>query len=86
MYSGIIYCLTHDDVQDVVTWLQDYGVDVLPYHGGMDSDRREQLEAKLMDNEVDALVATNALGMGFNKPGLGYVIHFQRPPNLIRYY
>lgn len=86
MYSGIIYCLTHTDVKDVATWLQDYGVNVLPYHGGMDGDRREQLEAKLMDNEVDALVATNALGMGFNKPDLGYVIHFQRPPNLIRYY
>ena len=86
MYSGIIYCLTHEDVQDVATWLQDHGVNVLPYHGGMDGDRREQLEAKLMDNEVDALVATNALGMGFNKPDLGYVIHFQRPPNLIRYY
>lgn len=86
MYSGIIYCLTHEDVQDVATWLQDHGVDVLPYHGGMDGARREQLEAKLMDNEVDALVATNALGMGFNKPDLGYVIHFQRPSNLIRYY
>jgi len=86
MYSGIIYCLTHEDVQDVATWLQDHGVDALPYHGGMDGERREQLEAKLMDNEVDALVATNALGMGFNKPDLGYVIHFQRPPNLIRYY
>jgi ATP-dependent DNA helicase RecQ len=86
MYSGIIYCLTHEDVQDVATWLQDHGVNALPYHGGMDGERREQLEAKLMDNEVDALVATNALGMGFNKPDLGYVIHFQRPPNLIRYY
>jgi len=52
----------------------------------MDGDRREQLETKLMDNELEALVATNALGMGFNKPDLGYVIHFQRPPNLIRYY
>ncbi|WP_436936575.1 RecQ family ATP-dependent DNA helicase [Halovenus marina] len=85
-YSGIIYCLTHEDVQDVATWLQDHGVDVLPYHGGMHGERREQLEAKLMDNEIDALVATNALGMGFNKPDLGYVIHYQRPPNLIRYY
>lgn len=85
-FSGIIYCLTHDDVQRVSTWLSDHGMDTLPYHGGLDGERRKQLEAKLMENEVDALVATNALGMGFNKPDLGFVIHFQRPPNLIRYY
>jgi ATP-dependent DNA helicase RecQ len=85
-YSGIIYCLTHSDAEEVASWLQDHGVDVLPYHGGMDGERRSQLEEKLMANEVDGLVATNALGMGFNKPDLGYVIHYQRPPNLIRYY
>jgi ATP-dependent DNA helicase RecQ len=84
--AGIVYCLTHDDVQRVTTWLSDHDIDALAYHGGMEDDQREQLEAKLMDNEVDALVATNALGMGFNKPDLGFVIHFQRPPNLIRYY
>lgn len=84
--SGIIYCLTTNEVETVAEWLDDYGVVALPYHGGMEGERRRELEAKLMNNEVDALVATNALGMGFNKPDLGYVIHFQRPPNLIRYY
>lgn len=84
--AGIIYCLTHDDVQRVSTWLSDQGIEALPYHGGMEDDRLDRLESRLMDNEVDALVATNALGMGFNKPDLEFVIHFQRPPNLIRYY
>lgn len=84
--SGIVYCLTTSNTEDVAGWLAEHGHDVLPYHGGMDGDVRQEREAKLLDNEVDALVATNALGMGFNKPDLGWVIHFQRPPNLIRYY
>jgi len=84
--SGIVYCLTTDEVETVAEWLRARGLDVEPYHGGMDGDRRRELEHRLLDNDVDGLVATNALGMGFNKPDLGWVIHFQRPPNLIRYY
>jgi len=84
--SGIVYCLTTDEVETVAEWLSDRGLEVEPYHGGMDGDRRRELEDRLMGNDVDGLVATNALGMGFNKPDLGWVIHFQRPPNLIRYY
>ncbi len=84
--SGIIYCLTTKDVDIVTDWLTDNGFDAEPYHGRLSTDRREEIEAKLMANELDAAVATNALGMGFNKPDLEFVIHFQRPPNLIRYY
>jgi ATP-dependent DNA helicase RecQ len=84
--SGIVYCLTTDEVETVAEWLSTRGLDFEPYHGKMDGDRRSELEDRLMDNDVDGLVATNALGMGFNKPDLGWVIHFQRPPNLIRYY
>jgi ATP-dependent DNA helicase RecQ len=84
--SGIVYCLTTDEVETVAEWLRARGLDVEPYHGGMDGDRRRELEDRLMANDVDGLVATNALGMGFNKPDLGWVVHFQRPPNLIRYY
>jgi len=84
--SGIVYCLTTDEVEIVAEWLDQRGLSVEPYHGGMDGDRRRELEDRLLDNDVDALVATNALGMGFNKPDLGWVVHFQRPPNLIRYY
>ncbi|MDS0223469.1 RecQ family ATP-dependent DNA helicase [Haloarcula sp. S1AR25-5A] len=84
--AGIIYCLTTDEVETVAAWLTRQGLTVEPYHGGMDGERRRTLEQRLLDNDVDALVATNALGMGFNKPDLGWVVHFQRPPNLIRYY
>lgn len=85
-YSGIIYCLTTDATETVAEWLTDQGLTVEPYHGRLDDDTRRKREQQLLDNEVDALVATNALGMGFDKPDLGFVIHFQRPPNLIRYY
>lgn len=84
--AGIVYCLTTAEVEAVADWLGKQGLDVLPYHGSLEGQRREELEQLLMENEIDALVATNALGMGFNKPDLGWVIHFQRPPNLIRYY
>ncbi|MDR5657810.1 RecQ family ATP-dependent DNA helicase [Halodesulfurarchaeum sp. HSR-GB] len=84
--SGIVYCLTTDEVETVAEWMRQQGLEFEPYHGGMDDERRRELEAQLMANEVDGLAATNALGMGFNKPDLGWVIHFQRPPNLIRYY
>ena len=84
--SGIVYCLTTDEVETVAEWMRREGLAFEPYHGGMDDERRRELETQLMTNEVDGLAATNALGMGFNKPDLGWVIHFQRPPNLIRYY
>lgn len=84
--SGIVYCLTTSEVERVAEWLSDYGIDAKPYHSKIESEQRRNFEEQLMNNEVDALVATNALGMGFNKPDLGFVIHFQRPPNLIRYY
>jgi ATP-dependent DNA helicase RecQ len=84
--SGIVYCLTIDDTEVVSEWLSDHGRDVLPYHAQLDPEIRRERERKLLDDEVDALVATTALGMGFDKPDLGFVIHFQRPPNLVRYY
>jgi len=84
--AGIIYCLTVDDVQRVADWLPKHGFNVESYYGGLDTKIRQKREQLLLDNEVDALVATNALGMGFDKPDLKYVIHFQRPQNLIRYY
>ena len=84
--SGIIYCLTIDAAETVAEVLASRGHEVLAYHGGMDRDDRRDREEALLENDVEALVATNALGMGFNKPDLGWVIHYQRPPNLIRYY
>jgi ATP-dependent DNA helicase RecQ len=84
--SGIVYCLTVADCQRVADWLASRGISVAPYYGDLDSDRRLELEDRLRGNEVKALVATVALGMGFDKPDLGFVVHFQRPGSAIAYY
>jgi ATP-dependent DNA helicase RecQ len=84
--SGIVYCLTVADCERVAGWLSVRGISVAPYYGDLDTDRRQELEDQLRRNEVKALVATVALGMGFDKPDLGFVVHFQRPPSAIAYY
>ncbi len=84
--SGIIYTLTVKDSERVAEWLNWCGINAAAYHGGMQSSQRELLESQLLANEVKALVATVALGMGFDKPDLGFVIHFQRPASVVHYY
>ena len=84
--SGIIYTLTVGDSKRLAEWLKSQGVDAEPYYGAMDATQREVLENRLLNNEVKALVATVALGMGFDKPDLGFVIHFQRPASVVHYY
>ena len=83
--SGVIYTLTVRDALIVSEWLRSRGIDARAYHGGMQEERIE-LENLLLQNKVKALVATVALGMGFDKPDLGFVIHFQRPGSVIHYY
>ena len=82
--TGIIYCLTQRTCERVSGWLAEVGIDAPVYHAGIEG--REQLERRLLDNDVKALVATVALGMGFDKPDLGFVVHFQRPGSLVAYY
>ena len=84
--TGIIYTLTRRDARGVANWLQSRGINAQAYHGGMENDVRKRLENQLLHNEVKALVATVALGMGFDKPDLGFVIHFQRPASVVHYY
>ena len=84
--SGIIYTLTVHDSEHVAGWLQERGVNARAYSAKRDNDERQQLEDMLMRNQVKALVATSALGMGFDKPDLGFAIHFQRPASVVHYY
>ena len=84
--SGIVYCLTVADCARVTRWLQSRGLNVAAYYGSLDTSERERLELQLLRNEVKALVSTVALGMGFDKPDLGFVVHFQRPGSLVAYY
>jgi ATP-dependent DNA helicase RecQ len=84
--SGIVYCLTQADTERVSRWLELNGNRAPAYHGGLDDQTRQRLEDDLLRNRVKALVATVALGMGFDKPDLGFVIHYQRPGSVIAYY
>jgi ATP-dependent DNA helicase RecQ len=84
--SGIIYTLTVRDADNLAAWLQQRGIDARAYHAGLENEERLQLEDILLANQVKALVATVALGMGFDKPDLGFVVHFQRPGSVVHYY
>lgn len=81
-----MYTLTVRDVQRVASWLQSCGIDAHAYWGDLDSQTREDLEQRLLESRIKVLVATTALGMGFDKPDLGFVVHFQRPGSVIHYY
>ena len=84
--NGIVYVRTVRDAHRVAAWLQSQGIDAEPYYGSQPTDAREALERRLLDNSVKALVATSALGMGFDKPDLGFVVHYQRPGSVVAYY
>jgi ATP-dependent DNA helicase RecQ len=90
--SGIIYCLTKNDCNRVAKWLRSKGVNALEYHTDLSSNGTEQKlleeerEAMLMNNDIKVLVATVKIGMGFDKPDIGFVIHYQRPGSLVAYY
>ena len=83
--SGIIYTLTVHDAERVAGWLKSRGINVEAYTGET-GEQRESLENALLQNQIKALVATPALGMGFDKPDLSFVIHYQTPGSVIAYY
>ncbi|MCV7282546.1 RecQ family ATP-dependent DNA helicase [Mycolicibacterium flavescens] len=84
--SGIVYTLTVAQARDIAALLTEQGHTVAAYTGGTEAAEREQLEADLLANRVKALIATSALGMGFDKPDLGFVVHLGAPSSPIAYY
>ncbi|GLY67200.1 RecQ family ATP-dependent DNA helicase [Amycolatopsis taiwanensis] len=84
--SGIIYTLTVAAAHDVAGLLRHHGYEVAAYTGKTEPVEREAAEADLLANRVKALVATSALGMGFDKPDLGFVVHLGAPSSPIAYY
>ncbi len=84
--SGIIYTLTVSAAEDTARLLSEAGHNVLAYTGRTDPADRERAEQLLKDNQVKALVATSALGMGFDKPDLGFVVHLGAPSSPVAYY
>lgn len=84
--SGIIYCLTVAAAHDLAEALETAGWNVAAYTGRTEAEERERLEGALINNELKALVATSALGMGFDKPDLGFVVHLGAPSSPVSYY
>ena len=84
--SGVVYCLTRADTERVTSWLRAKGIDAVAYSGASESEDRLVFEQALLANRVKVVVATSALGMGFDKPDLGFVIHYQSPGSPISYY
>ncbi|VEG26811.1 RecQ family ATP-dependent DNA helicase [Actinomyces howellii] len=84
--AGIVYCLTVAAAGEVAQRLREAGLEVAAYTGQTDAAERERLEAELKDNRLRALVATSALGMGFDKPDLRFVVHMGAPSSPVTYY
>ncbi len=84
--SGIIYTLTQQQAAETAEWLRERGHDVEAYTGATEPDRRLVLEDELRANQRKALVATSALGMGFDKGDLAFCIHLGLPPTPVAYY
>lgn len=83
---GLIYCLTVKDCILVDKWLKHNGILSEPFYAGIDKEQKDVIVQKFLDNEIKVLVATVAFGMGFDKPDIGFVIHFQKPGNIVAYY
>ncbi|MHB1590985.1 MAG: RecQ family ATP-dependent DNA helicase, partial [Sulfuricella sp.] len=84
--SGIVYTLTTRDADRVAQWLRENDIEAHAYHAGKTDEERQGLEAALLGNKIKRLVATTALGMGYDKPDLGFVIHYQMPGSVVFYY
>ena len=84
--SGIIYVLTVAEAEKLAGFLSSAGYDCRAYTGKLSSEERESIEEKLLRNEIKAVVATSALGMGYDKPDLGFCLHVGSPSSPVAYY
>ena len=91
--TGIVYVLTIRDAEQVTGWLRQQGIEACAYYSGVEhedfedsNEYRQHLEDLLLRNKIKVLVATTALGMGYDKPDLSFVIHYQAPSSVVAYY
>lgn len=87
--TGIVYCLVRRDVEVVAAFLRSHGIECGTYMGGGDiveADEKAAMLKKFLANDLKCVVATSALGMGYDKPDVGFVIHYQVPQSAIAYY
>lgn len=84
--SGVVYCLTKADCDLVTDWLNENNIKSEKYYADISKEDKAIILEKFQKNEIKVLVATVAFGMGYDKPDIGFVIHFQRPANIVSYY
>jgi ATP-dependent DNA helicase RecQ len=84
--SGIIYCFSRKQVDDLAVTLARHGFSVRPYHAGLEDEERKQNQEAFIRDDVQIIVATIAFGMGINKPNVRFVIHFDLPKSIENYY
>jgi ATP-dependent DNA helicase RecQ len=84
--SGIVYTLTRRDAEVVADFLSAHGISAVAYSGEHAHEDRVAIEERLLADEVKAVVATSALGMGYDKPDLAFVVHYQAPGSVVSYY
>lgn len=84
--SGIVYCATRKSVESLVKILNDKGFSAVGYHGGMNSEERQNNQDEFILGNKRLIVATNAFGMGIDKPDVRFVIHYNMPKNMEAYY
>ncbi|MDA1297855.1 MAG: ATP-dependent DNA helicase [Chloroflexi bacterium] len=84
--SGIVYVSSRAKTEELAGLLSDRGVDAMPYHAGLDSQRRSSTQRAFMTDQVGVIVATSAFGLGVDKPDVRFVTHFDMPARLEAYY
>lgn len=84
--SGIVYAGTRNTAEEIAEILNLQGVSAINYHGGLLPEERKRYQEEFMNNEYDVIVATNAFGMGIDKPDIRFVIHYDMPGTLEAYY
>ena len=83
---GVVYCSTRKTVDEVCSQLRRRGISAGRYHAGLDAEERQKNQDDFIQNRISVIVATNAFGMGIDKPDVRYVIHYNMPKNLENYY
>jgi ATP-dependent DNA helicase RecQ len=83
---GIIYCATVKTVEELTGWLKGFDFKIEKYHGRMKASDRKRNQDAFMNDQFKAIVATNAFGMGIDKPDIRFVVHYQMPGSLEAYY
>ena len=85
-FSGIVYCATRKEVDALYYYLNERGIEVVKYHGGLKDDEKNYYQEEFLKDNFNVMIATNAFGMGIDKSNVRYIIHFTLCKNLENYY